>query len=107
MRKLVGGMAFCVVVWGSNSPLHAQSPTQTGYEKDDMQISTSRRIPTPEQRIYERAAIEAQGRLARIESRHWAGISMQRPTLPSSLTNVEYGNIWYPRHYYSFSDWAR
>ena len=100
MRKLLTGLGMCVAL-GSAAPLLADSPDQNVYEKDAA-LSTSRHMTTAEQRIYERASLEARERLARIESRHRNGISMQRPAVFSGslfATDTLWNGPW---HYYRY-----
>jgi len=78
MRKLLTGLSVSIAL-ASAGTLCAQAPNPVSYEKD-VPISTGRRNPTPADHIYQRASFEARERLARIESRHWSGVSPQRPT---------------------------
>jgi len=78
MRKLLTSLSVSIAL-SSAGTLCAQAPNPVSYEKD-VPISTGHRNPTPADHIYQRASLEARERLARIESRHWSGISAQRPT---------------------------
>ena len=79
MRKLLIGIGLWSAL-GSVGQLSAQTPNGKLYEKDHV-ISSAPGAPGALDRIHERAALEARERLARIESRHWNGISLQRPTI--------------------------
>jgi hypothetical protein len=79
MRKLMTALTLGLAI-SSAADAFAQSQKQDNYEKDSV-VSTGRRTTTAEQSISDRAATEARSRLARIESRHWAGVSLQRPPL--------------------------
>jgi hypothetical protein len=101
MRKLLTSLGLCVV-FGSAAPLLAESPEPSVYEKDAA-LSTSRHMTAAEQRIYERASLEARERLARIESRHRSGISMQRPAVSSPnlfATETLWNSPWRGYRYY-------
>lgn len=97
MRKLLTGFGLCIAL--GTAPLRADSPEPSLYEKDAA-LTTSRHMTTAEQRIYERASFEARERLARIESRHRSGISIQRPAISGGgLIATE--TLWTgPWHYY-------
>lgn len=95
MRKIMAGLGLCVAL-GSGAALRAQSPEPTAYEKD----AGSPHMTAVQQRIYERAAFEARERIARIESRHRNGISIQRPAIYSGGVLVP-STLWTgPFHYY-------
>ena len=112
MRKVLASRALGAAVCGGiflgisalparaqtpQSSQPAQSPSANLYEKDtskDIPFSSNRPASAAEQRIHERAVIEAQARLARIESRHRQGISMQRPSLYGG--SLVHTNPWYP-----------
>jgi hypothetical protein len=96
MRNLLTGFGLCVAL-GTAAPLLAQSPDPSVYEKD---AATSRHMTAAEQRIYERASFEARERMARIESRHRNGISIQRPAVYSGGIIVPDTLFVGPWHYY-------
>jgi hypothetical protein len=81
MRKLLCGFGLCVAL-GIATPLLAQSPDPSVYEKDGA-MSSGKPLTVAQQRIFERASFEAHERLARIESRHRKGISAARPAVYS------------------------
>ena len=104
MRKLMAGLSLGVAL-AMAAPLWADYPGPSTYEKDPA-LSSSHRMTTAEQRIYERATIEARERLARIESRHRNGISAQRPAIYYGPPGVP-ENVWSgPWHYYSWYPYA-
>jgi hypothetical protein len=83
MRKVLAGVGvFLCLGVGAMVPAFAEPPKPNVYENDSA-LSTSHHMTTAEQRIYERASLEARERLARIESRHRQGISLQRPAVYS------------------------
>jgi hypothetical protein len=83
MRKLMIGLGVGLCVGaGAVLPAFAEAPKSNAYENDGA-LSTSHRMTTAEQRIYERASFEARERLARIESRHRQGVSAVRPAVYS------------------------
>ncbi len=99
MRNLLTGFVLSVAL-GTAAPLLADNPAassferepappvsrlpepvgQSSYERDSLS-SSNRPMTLAQQRIFERATIEAHERLARIESRHREGISIQRPSV--------------------------
>jgi hypothetical protein len=102
MRKLLSGLGLFVAL-GTAAPLLADSPELSVYEKDSAP-STTRHMTPAEQRIYERASFEAQERLARIESRHRSGISMQRPVVYAAHlfgTQTVWSSPWHTYPVYS------
>jgi hypothetical protein len=104
MRKLMAGLSLGVAL-GMAAPLRADYPGPSTYEKDPA-LSSSHRMTTAEQRIYERATIEAHERLARIESRHRNGISAQRPAIYYGAPGMP-ENVWSsPWHYYRWYPYA-
>jgi hypothetical protein len=78
MRTLLVGLGLSAIL-ACGSTARAQSPGQQAYEKDEMRGAVHQL--TPAERVHERAAVEANARLARIESKHAMGISPQRPTM--------------------------
>jgi hypothetical protein len=79
MRKFLPVMTLCLAAANATCAF-AQSQNQDSYEKDAI-VSTGKRTAMAEQSITERATTEARNRLSRIESRHWSGMSAQRPRL--------------------------
>jgi hypothetical protein len=77
MRMHLPVMTLCLAI-ANVAGAFAQSQNPDSYEKDAV-VSTGHRATPAEQSVYERASIEARSRLSRIESRHWNGISPQRP----------------------------
>lgn len=114
MRKLLIGIGVCVLARFGQA--FAQSPNEKLYEKGVV-LSSGPNQPTPADRVHERAAREARERLARIESRRWNGISLQRPTVytgPNFIylnSGVEQLNYvpWAPpvMHACSYAEWYR
>jgi len=100
MRKHLSGLGLSVglcVGLGSTGLVRADSPKPSAYEKD-VALSTSHHMTTAEQRIYERASLEARERLARIEGRHRQGISLQRPAVYSTsllATGTPPSGLWH------------
>jgi hypothetical protein len=103
MRKVLTGFGVCLCVGvGAIAPTFADPPKPNVYENDSA-LSTSHRMTTAEQRIYERASLEARDRLARIESRHRQGISLQRPAVYSGAllgTETLHVGAWHYAWYY-------
>jgi hypothetical protein len=87
MRKLLMTAGICTALGWAVLPAFAQSPKEqspkeTNYEQDAFP-STGHRPTVADQIIFERSVREARERESRIESRHWRGISLQRPTIAS------------------------
>jgi hypothetical protein len=79
MRMLwIGIGLWAALTYGSTAI--AQSQGQQLYEKDKDEVRPGVHQLTPAERVHERAALEAQARLNRIESRRALGISLQRPS---------------------------
>lgn len=100
MRKLLIGIGMCVLA--SFGQALAQSPNEKLYERSGT-LSSGPSQPSPADRVHERAAREAHERLARIESRRWNGISLQRPTVYAG-PNFIYTNAGV--EHLNYSPWA-
>jgi hypothetical protein len=103
MRKFMisFGVALCIGA-GTVLPAFAETPKANAYENDSA-LSTSHRMTTAEQRIFERASHEARERTARIDSRHRQGISPTRPQVysgPLLGTETPHMGVW-PYSWYS------
>ena len=72
---------------------------QSAYEKDSLS-SPNHPMTLAQQRIFERATIEAHDRLVRMETRHRDGISIQRPSTYVGgvmVPNTYWMGIWHNR----------
>ncbi len=111
MRKLFVGLGICVALSAAGRAF-AQTPNSNRYEQD-VARSTGRQASLADQVIYERAVREARERESRIESRHWAGISAQRPTPTWTLitgAGLVMSPPWHPvvtPSYYAGAVWLR
>jgi hypothetical protein len=98
MRNLLTGFGLCVAL-GAASPLFAQSPDPSVYEKDALS-SNKQHLTVAQERIHERAAFEARERMARIESRRRNGITLSRPAVYASGVLAQDTLLMGPWHYF-------
>jgi hypothetical protein len=106
MRKSITVAAMSVALGGA-AQLFAQSPNDVRYE--DNARSTGHRPTVAEQLIFERANQEAREREGRIESRHWRGVSAQRPSAysgPYSNSEFLYVTPWQYVPPYAYPNWV-
>ncbi len=96
MKKLAIGLGLLVGLSVTGNGM-AQSPDEKDKYEKDAPISTGRSLLTPADIVHRRAVQEAMEREARIENRHWHGISLQRPAVyagPSAGIEFLYATPW-------------
>jgi len=114
MRKCTQFVLGLVMVWGTVATLQGQEPDPPVQIDPPVQLenwgseSMQRQKPTSAELIQLRAAEAQRQRIARIESKLWAGIDPGRPAVAANPFTQSRYRVYVPHfHIWTLGDWAR
>lgn len=108
MRKCTQFVLGLVMVWGAAATLQGQEPDPAVQLENWGSESMQRQKPSSAELIQIRAAEAQRQRIARIESKLWAGIDPGRPAVAANPFTQSRYRVYVPHfHIWTLGDWAR